>query len=102
MLGFVAEFFTFLGCYSSDIGGIRVATIIAISGVVLTAGYILWMLQRVVYHEPKPEYDHVEDADTVEKFSILAVVVVIMLVGIYPRILTDVIEVGTKALALFP
>jgi len=101
-VGFVAEFFTFLGCYSSDIGGIRVATIVAISGVVLTAGYILWMLQRVFYHEPKPEYDHVEDADTVEKFSILAVVVMIMLVGIYPRILTDVIEVGTKALALFP
>ena len=98
--GFAAEFLTFLGCFDSTaVSGIRVYTIIGILGVVLTAGYILWMLERAFYREPKPEYEHVEDADTVQKLSAFALVLVIMLVGIYPKILTDVISVGTKTVA---
>ena len=33
---------------------------IAAVGVVLTAGYILWMFQRVYMGPPKPDYDHYE------------------------------------------
>ena len=99
-VGFAAEFVTFLGAFgSSVVSGIQVYTVISALGVVLTAGYILWMLQRVFYHEPKPEYEHAEDADTVEKVSTFAFVLVIMLVGIYPKILTDVISVGTETVA---
>jgi NADH-quinone oxidoreductase subunit M len=98
--GFAAEFITFLGCFSSNtVAGIRIYTIVAIVGVVLTAGYILWMLERVFFREPKAEYDDAEDADNVEKFSTFALVAMIMLVGIYPRILTDVISIGMDALA---
>jgi len=97
--GFAAEFTTFLGSYSSTaVSGIRWCTIIAILGVVLSAGYILWMLERVFYREPKAEYDGAGDADTVEKLSTFALVAVIMLVGIYPRILTDVIEKAAEYL----
>jgi NADH-quinone oxidoreductase subunit M len=98
--GFAAEFITFLGCFSSNtVAGIRIYTIVAIVGVVLTAGYILWMLERVFFREPKAEYDDAEDADNVEKFSTFALVAMIMLIGIYPRILTDVISIGMDALA---
>jgi len=68
-------------------------------GVVLTAGYILWMLERIFYREPKAQYDRVEDAGVLEKVSTFAFLGVIMLVGIYPKILTDVISVGVDALA---
>jgi NADH-quinone oxidoreductase subunit M len=71
---------------------------VGVLGVVLTAGYILWMLERVFYREPKAQYEGVQDADVLEKVSTFAFVVVIMLVGIYPRILTDVISVGIPAL----
>ncbi len=98
-VGFAGEFLTFLGSFTSTtVSGIKVYTIVAIAGVVLSAGYILWMLERVFYREPKAEWDHVEDADTVEKVSTIALIAVIMLVGVYPRILTDVISVGTDAL----
>lgn len=100
-VGFAAEFITFLGSFSSSVvSGIQWYTVISILGVVLTAGYILWMLERVFYGEPKAEYDHVEDSDTVEKVSTFALVAVIMVVGIYPRILTDVIDIGTKTVAV--
>jgi NADH-quinone oxidoreductase subunit M len=98
-VGFAGEFLTFLGSFASDtVSGIKVYTIVAISGVVLSAGYILWMLERVFFREPKAEWDHAKDADVVEKVSTIALIAVIMLVGVYPKILTDVINVGMDAL----
>lgn len=98
--GFAAEFITFLGAFASPhVSGIKIYTIIAILGVVLTAGYILWMLERVFYREPKPEYEHAGDADNVEKFSTFILVAAIMVVGVYPKILTDIIRVGTGTIA---
>jgi NADH-quinone oxidoreductase subunit M len=48
--GFAAEFLVFVGSFSSGVvSGIQVYTILAVLGVVLAAGYILWMLQRAFY-----------------------------------------------------
>ncbi|HEY86561.1 MAG TPA: NADH-quinone oxidoreductase subunit M, partial [Dehalococcoidia bacterium] len=45
--GFAAEFLVFAGSFSSGVvDGIQVYTILAVLGVVLAAGYILWMLQK--------------------------------------------------------
>jgi len=99
-VGFAGEFITFLGAFGSNVvSGIQWYTVISALGVVLTAGYILWMLERVFYRDPKPEWAHAEDMDLVEKVSTFAFVLVIMLVGVYPKILTDVIRVGTETVA---
>jgi NADH-quinone oxidoreductase subunit M len=92
--GFAAEFLVFLGSYSSTVPHAQVYTIIAIIGVVLTAGYILWMLQRTFFGPVKQEFNAVKDADGLEKFYMFLLVAVIMLVGIYPAILTDVFNLG--------
>ena len=93
--GFAAEFLVFLGSFNSGVvPGIEIYTIIGILGIVLTAGYILWMLQRVFYGPPKEEYDGVPDANRLEMFTIFSMVAVIMLIGLYPKILTDVINMG--------
>jgi NADH-quinone oxidoreductase subunit M len=93
--GFAAEFITFVGSFSSGVvGGIQVFTILAVIGVVLAAGYILWTLQRVFYGPVLEQYDGVKDADILERVYMFAFVALIMLVGIYPAILTDVIKLG--------
>ncbi len=93
--GFAAEFLIFLGAYNSTVVPYaQVYTIIAIIGVVLTAGYILWMLQRTFFGPAKEEFNGVKDADSLEKFYTFVLVAVIMLVGIYPAILTDVFKIG--------
>ena len=95
--GFAAEFLIFLGSFGSNVvNGIHVYTIFGVLGVVLTAGYILWMLQRVFYGPPKPEYEGVADANKLESFYIFVLVAVIMLIGIYPAILTNVIKMGVS------
>ncbi|MFC1967037.1 NuoM family protein [Chloroflexota bacterium] len=98
--GFAAEFLIFIGSFSSTaVPGIQVYTIIAIIGVVVTAGYILWMLQQAFYGPVKETYNNIKDADGLEKVYMFALVVVIMLVGIYPAILTDVIKLGISPIA---
>ncbi|MFC1974444.1 NuoM family protein [Chloroflexota bacterium] len=93
--GFAAEFLVFVGSFSSTmVSGIQVYTILAVIGVVLAAGYILWMLQRVFYGPVLEQYDGVEDADILERVYMFAFVALIMLVGIYPAILTDIIKLG--------
>jgi len=93
--GFAAEFITFVGSFSSTaVGGIQIYTLLGVFGIVLTAGYILWMLQKVFYGPPLEKYDGVPDADNIEKVCIFSFVAVIMLIGIYPAILTDAIKMG--------
>jgi NADH-quinone oxidoreductase subunit M len=93
--GFAAEFIIFTGSFSSGVfNGIQVYTILAVLGVVLAAGYILWMLQRTFYGPVLEQYDGVKDADILERVYMFAFVALIMLVGIYPAILTDIIKLG--------
>jgi len=93
--GFAAEFLIYIGSYSSPVfDGIGFCTLLAVFGVVITAGYILWMLMRVFYGAVLERFSGVADADILERVYMFAMVAVIMLVGIYPAILTDVIKIG--------
>ena len=93
--GFAAEFLVFVGSFSSTVvGGIQVYTILGVLGIVITAGYILWMLQRVFYGPVLEQFNKAHDADILDRVYTFTFVAVIMLVGIYPAILTDVIKTG--------
>jgi NADH-quinone oxidoreductase subunit M len=93
--GFAAEFLVFVGSFSSTVvPGIQVYTILGVLGIVITAGYVLWMLQRVFYGPVLEQYNGTADADMIERVYMFAFVAMIMLVGIYPAILTDVIKLG--------
>ena len=93
--GFAAEFITFIGSFSSKVvGGAEVFTILAVLGVVLAAGYILWMIQRTFYGPVLEQYNGVKDADNLEKVYMFAFVILIMIIGIYPAIMTDIIRLG--------
>ncbi len=91
-IGFAAEFTVFVGSWGSTVvSSIQTYTVLAILGIVVGAGYILWMLERVFYREPKERYDGVGDASNMEKAYIFAFIALIMLFGIYPKLLLDVI-----------
>lgn len=97
--GFAAEFLIFIGSFASTtVAGIQVYTLLAVFGVVLAAGYILLMLQRVFYGEVQEKFNGTRDADTIEKVYMVAFVAIIMLVGIYPAILTDVIKIAISSI----
>jgi len=93
--GFAAEFLVFVGSFSSGaVAGIQIYTILAVLGIVITAGYILWMLQRVFYGKPLEKFNKAKDASILDRVYMFAFVAVIMGVGIYPAVLTDIIKMG--------
>ncbi|MBI4302082.1 MAG: NADH-quinone oxidoreductase subunit M [Chloroflexi bacterium] len=93
--GFASEFLVFLGSYTSNIfDGIRIYTVLGIIGIVITAGYILWMLQRVFYGPPNPRYEGVADADAVEIVTMSSLMAAIIIIGVYPALLTNIIDKG--------
>jgi NADH-quinone oxidoreductase subunit M len=95
--GFAAEFLVFIGSFTSTaVPGIQLYTLLGVLGVVVTAGYILWMLQRVFYGPVLEKYNGTADADILERVYMFAFVAVIMLVGIYPPILTNVFKLGVS------
>ena len=96
--GFAAEVMVYLGSFASPVfPGIKLATILAVLGVVLTAGYILWMIMRVFYGPAQEKFNGVADANNTDKIYMFALVIVIMLVGIYPAVLTDMFKTGLPA-----
>ena len=88
--GFISEFLVFVGTYEA----FGFYTALGVFGIVLTAGYILWTVERTFFREPDPRYAHVGDASFVEKVPLLVLVAVIVAVGIWPQFITDVIKVG--------
>ena len=93
--GFAAEFLVLVGSYSSvTVAGVHVYAIVSALGVVLAAGYILWMIQRVFYGPVLEKFDQVKDADRMEMVYMFILVAVILAVGIYPAVLTNMIQGG--------
>jgi NADH-quinone oxidoreductase subunit M len=96
MSGFVAEATVFFG----TAGRYEAPTIIAVVGIVLTAGYILWMIQRVVFGPPDARWASLRDATQWwEQIPVAAMLAIIIAVGIYPAQIVDVIEQGILPLA---
>jgi len=98
--GFIAEVMTFLGAFSSDvIGGVQVFTLLCLIGILLAAAYILWTVQRVFLGPSLEKFNGSLDADRLEKFYSAVFIGAIILIGVYPMILTDVINTGITPLA---
>jgi NADH-quinone oxidoreductase subunit M len=93
MAGFVSEVMVFLGTFGKH----GALTILGVIGILLTAGYILWMIQRVFLGESMPRWEGLGDATAWwERTAMIAMVAVIFLVGIYPAVVADVIETGVE------
>jgi NADH-quinone oxidoreductase subunit M len=85
--GFVGEFLVLLGAFESKM---RIWAIIASSGVILSAIYMLWMYQRVMFGELKnPKNMVLKDLNAREIFIMLPLIFLIFFMGVYPRPFID-------------
>lgn len=96
MSGFVAEVTVFLG----TAGRFQAPTILAVIGILLTAGYILWMVQRVMFGPKNERWAELPDATSWwEQVPVAAMLAIILAVGIYPVQLVDIIDQGILPIA---
>ncbi len=91
MSGFVAETMVFLGSFDK----FTAATVVSTFGILLAAGYITWMVQRVFFGPKNPKWESLPDANNWwEQVPMALLVVVIIGVGVYPAIVVDYIDTG--------
>lgn len=97
--GFVGEFLILLGTFrSSNPYGIFYA-VLAATGVVLSAIYILWMLEKVMFGEIKvPENRNLKDISKREFSVLLPVIILIFWIGLYPSPFLSRIEASVTHL----
>ncbi len=92
--GFVGEFLVLLGSYAT----LPAYAILAATGVIFAAIYLLWAYERV-FTGPVTKEENTLLADLgMREVAILApLVALIILLGVYPKIALDVIEPSTEA-----
>lgn len=87
--GFVGEFLILLGVFKANVA----YAVIAASGVVLSACYMLWMYQRVIFGKITKEANRtLKDLSIREKLILAPLLVLIFWVGIYPQPFFERIE----------
>jgi NADH-quinone oxidoreductase subunit M len=87
--GFVGEFLILLGTFLVD----PLVAAVATSGVVLAAAYMLWMFRRVMFGPvDNPENRGLIDLGLREKVVMVAIVIPIIWIGVYPNPLLRRIE----------
>ncbi len=93
--GFVGEFLTLVGIFQANTWVALVAT----SGVILSAGYALWLYRRVVFGDLiKESLKSITDMDRRERAIFAPLVVMTILLGVYPSLVTDLIGPSVSAL----
>ena len=84
LCGFIGEFWVLIATFSAGFAWAKPMAIIAAFGVVLTAGYILWMLQRVYLGRQREEYATLPEATGLEVFILTPLAVLAVVLGILP------------------
>ena len=90
--GFVSEVLVFLGAFRAY----PWPTALAVIGIVLAAGYILWMMERAFFGRPRDRFSDLTDANLIEAAPLVLLVITIVGIGVYPALLTEVFEIGLE------
>ncbi|KJS81295.1 MAG: NADH dehydrogenase [Peptococcaceae bacterium BICA1-8] len=90
LVNFVAEFAIFVGSFRVY----PVLTILAISGIVITAVYVLRVVQNVFFGPRNPKWDELEDVRGIELVPIVILCGVLLFLGFFPSFLMELINNG--------
>jgi len=93
--GFISEAFSLLGAFQT----FRTLTIIAAITIVLTAGYMLWVLQRVFLGSLPDKWKNLTDMDGRETFMLATLAVIVIFLGIYPAPVLNLMNASMNTLA---
>ena len=92
--GFISELLVFVGAFRTQ----PVLGALGIIGAAITAVYILRLIARVFYGQRDAQWDGLTDLDLREFAAAGALVVPIVIVGVYPAPFLDVLRPGIDAL----
>lgn len=90
--GFVAESNIFIGAFAQDSTLTRVVTVLAILSITTTAVYILQTANRMLHGNMPAKYETLTDANLREKIVVVVLVLCLLLIGIFPGWIADLLD----------
>jgi NADH-quinone oxidoreductase subunit M len=94
---FVSEFLVLIGTFTVH----KAYAVIATAGIILAAAYVLWMLQRTTQGTLNPALTEIpamrKDISLREKVVVAPLILLLILLGFYPKPVTDVINPAVQA-----
>src|SRR5215203_2774871 len=96
--GFVAEMTVFMGYWQNPDAMYRLATILACASIVVTAVYILRATGKTIMGPMSTTYDKLTDATWNEKWAAGILIFGIVVIGIAPFLITELITPGTETI----
>ncbi len=98
MAGFVSEAVTLIGAYKSADARFQVLVVISVVGIVLTAAFLLWAMQRVFLGPLNEKYRAYKDIDARELFCLTPLLFLCLALGIFPFFLLDWMQPSVDSL----
>jgi len=92
--GFIGEFLSLLGAFLTA----RWYVVVAATGVILAAVYMLWAVQRAFTGEPDDENDSTPDIGARELVTIVPLIGLSLFLGFFPKPVLDRIDPSVQAL----
>src|SRR5215469_6138663 len=86
--GFISEVLVLLGSWQK----FPLLAVFGASGVVLTAGYLLWTIQRIYLGPPNEKYKLLPEINGREMFTLVPLGAIVVFVGVYPNIVLDLLR----------
>jgi len=94
---FISEFLVLIGTFTVH----KAYAVVATAGIVLAAAYVLWMVQRTTQGTLNPALEQVpamrKDITLREKVVVAPLILLLLLLGFYPKPVTDVINPAVQA-----
>jgi NADH-quinone oxidoreductase subunit M len=94
LAGFVSEFTILIGAF----GVYKLFTCLSALGIVITAGFFLWMLQRMLLGDLPERWAGLKDMDAREWVSLAPLAFLMILIGLYPAWIMNPINQAMSAL----
>ena len=92
LCGFIGEIWVLLGTFNADFSWAKPMAVLAALGVILTAAYILWMIQRVYLGGLREKYADFPDATARETGILIPMAILAIFMGILPKYTFDLMN----------
>jgi NADH-quinone oxidoreductase subunit M len=83
--GFISEFLVLLGTFNTH----RWWAVVASTGVIFAALYLLWAYQRVFHGRAEGDNEKMADATNSERLVLIPIVILVVVLGVFPRPVLD-------------
>lgn len=94
---FISESFILSGVLM--VKDLKVLSIISIIGIIITSVYLIWLSSRIFFGKQSGNLEFVNDISVKEAALLLPSIVLIILLGIYPAILSGIISQASAGLS---